>query len=237
MANNGSSSPTPPYVPWKTLMSFLKRLQDSTIPPVIDNSVMTGMSGGTQSQIKGAFRFLGLIDSDGNVTQALKDLVTAVDGRIWQETVREVVVPPYQPIADGVDLDKGTLAQLQQRFKDLYGATGSVLNKAIRFYLTALSEAGIKSSPYFKARGAGRPARTGDSTPRKRRKRQPQQASDDGGGPVVPAGTRKLQFPVPGQGDVVLYVPPGMHPEHWKLIDQYVVSLLKLEQQQGEDDE
>ncbi len=45
------SKPSPPYVSYKTFKAFLEELKASVIPDQIDRSMMSKMSGITQTQL------------------------------------------------------------------------------------------------------------------------------------------------------------------------------------------
>lgn len=64
--DGGGSHRIPPYIPFATFNTFNRELKTNGLPPRIDKSVMSKMSGGQQSQMKMALRSLGLI-GEGDV--------------------------------------------------------------------------------------------------------------------------------------------------------------------------
>src|ERR1700690_898344 len=68
------SPAAPPYISFKTFVNLLERLQQTHLPPRIDRSYLTGLSGGYQTQVIAALRWLDLIGENGGVTGHLKAL-------------------------------------------------------------------------------------------------------------------------------------------------------------------
>src|SRR5207245_1879298 len=144
---------TPPYVPWPTFVGFIERLSKTAIPTQVDSSVMTGMSGSAQSALRSGMRFLQLIEGNGIVTKRLRDLVAAYGGDHWKDTLGEMLANAYAMFLGDVDLENATMQQLAERFRVAGHVDGSVLRKAIRFYLSGLDETGGGYSPFLTNRG------------------------------------------------------------------------------------
>ena len=148
----------PPYVPFKTLMGVVTRMEkQGAIPNRIDRSYLTGMPTGTRSQLLAAFRSLGLTEQDGRPTALLRQMVERPEKRpeLFAQLLRTLYVGP---------LSLGTNAthqQLEDSFKP-YGLGAATQRKAIGFFLEAAKYAGFELSPLFKS---PRP-----SAPRKARK-------------------------------------------------------------------
>ena len=83
------------YVSFTSFENFVKGLKETAVPPVIDGSILTNMSGSAASQIKTALRFLVLTQVTGDkdhVTQRLRDLVEAHgNDDEWKEQWRQIV--------------------------------------------------------------------------------------------------------------------------------------------------
>lgn len=200
---------TPAYVPWSAFVAFIDRLSATALPPKIDFSLTHGMSGATQSHLRSAMRFLGLIDSNNVVTDSLRRLVKAYGKEDWASALSDVL-GAYNAVVDGVELDTGTATQLRDAFRINGKVDGQVGDKAIRFYLTALKSAGLTVSPHFDRRGtktAGRTKAAAKSAGKKAAGKKPiepvvpvdrtknqERDRNDTGAVVVPAGFIAHQF-------------------------------------------
>jgi hypothetical protein len=218
---------TAPYGPWKTFKSYLGKLKSTKIPPVIDATVMTGLSGSAKSELRTALRFLNLTTDENRVTPQLRDLVSAYGTDKWQEVLGEQLATAYLNITENVELESGTLGQLSDAFKARGGVDGSVVFKAVRFYLAATEDAGETSSPHFKARrSSGRPAAKGKGKSR----------TNAGGGaekpqrqfPERPANTNEFPFAIPGKASAMLYLPDNINVAEWEMIDSYIRAYIGL---------
>jgi hypothetical protein len=156
-----SATAAPPYISFRTLLNLIERMADEGVPPRIDRSFLSGLSGGYQTQVLAALRSLGLMDDDGKVKPRLLTLVGQPDQR--PALIAEIVRERY-PEAVALGEEKATQGQLEDQFKR-YGITGTTLRKAIAFYLHAANYTGITVSPYFKI-----PSATEGSASTRRRK-------------------------------------------------------------------
>lgn len=150
MAEN-KKGPTPPYGSFKSAKSFVERLKKTVLPDAIDRSMMSMMSGFTQSEVLGAFRFLGLVDAEDRTQEPLRALVKAYGTKDWTTALGGVVHRAYKPILDGLNVNTGTAKALADAFKNKAHLDGRMLTRAVQFYLAALKEAEISHSPLFKA--------------------------------------------------------------------------------------
>lgn len=233
--NDAGTGLTPPYVPYKTLKGYLSRLKSTAIPSAIDGSVMAGLSGSARSEIRTAFRFLGLVTDDGTVTPELRQLAHAINTENWQNVLADRLSDAYAGVLRDLDLDTATLAQLRDKFRTGTKADGSVLPKALRFYLTALEDAGLSFSPHLKARGALSNGGKNGSKRSVRQKtggansRQPVVAPqpEQRQAPSAPPGTVGIPVHLPGK-TAMLYVPPDMTSREWNFIDAYIRGYIEL---------
>jgi hypothetical protein len=147
---------SPPIISYKTFTNFLKSLSTTAVPASIDRSIMAKMSGITQNQTLSALRFLRCIGPNGVVQHPLHNLVKAFGTESWSSVLTDVISDAYVEIVDGLDLDNGTASQLAFAFKKRGGVDGQMLSKAVRFYLKAMTDAGLTYSPHFKAPPAPR---------------------------------------------------------------------------------
>ena len=159
--------PLPPYVPWKTFVTFLDSLRQG-IPSRIDRTVMPTFSGAMQSQVMSALRYLGLIDEQGRPLDALSQLVTS-ESTQREEILRDILDRAYRFLAD-LNIGTATSGQLEEAFKRA-GATGDTVRKCIAFFLAANQYAGVSLSRHLKAPRA----RQGVSRRRQQPRRRPAQ--------------------------------------------------------------
>lgn len=171
------------YVSWVTMKSALDQLSQGLLPSKIDRSVFAGTAWSIQNQLFSGMKFLGLITNDSDPTPVLQDLVTgSEDDR--KEKLKAVLKDRYADLF-ALDLAKTTPNQLSQKMGDLYQVNGDTREKAVRFFLSAVSYVGLPVSPLFKKTKGG-----GISGPR--RKRTPKVRAENGSiGNAPPAGEAK----------------------------------------------
>lgn len=229
------SRATAPYIPLMTLENFCGKLKAAVVPPVIDSSLTQSMSGGMAGALMSALKFLGLVEANGKVRQQLRDLVQAHATDGWKAALRKVVLPAYKDIIGDLDLLTATPAMLEARFRDVGKANGQVLEKAVRFYLAALAAFDEPISPLLKARKP-RSAPSSRKTNGKQSRSRAQAANkEEGEGEEeeeeLTAGTKKLQLPLPGKGNVTFTIPTDLTKEDWSFLkpifEQYMDRLLK----------
>jgi uncharacterized protein DUF5343 len=146
--------PTVAYVPFKTFLSALDALKPG-VPANINRSVWPTTSGVMVSQILGAFRFLGLINPDGQPTDLLHQLAENEADR--KDIMCKLLTTRYFFAAPKalLKMDPNTL---KSEMKD-YGITGATLQKAITFFLQAARYADLPLSPYLMKKTRGPSAR------------------------------------------------------------------------------
>jgi len=135
------------YAPFATFLSAIEALDSGFEVPhrldKLDASVWPSYSVAIRSQLMGAFRFLGLIDSDGKTTAAFKALVRDKPNRALH--MKKIILSSYTPIV-ALDLTKISPRQLDSAMRE-YGLNGTTHKKAISFFLGAARFAGIPISP------------------------------------------------------------------------------------------
>lgn len=156
-----STKLAPPYVSYPAFRSFIDKLSDSC-PDVIDRSIMTTMSGGTQAQMLSSLKFLELTSDDCRITEQLRSLISAkpLGDDAFRMALKEVAIEAYSGVIGDFDLMRMTPKQLADRFREA-GAEGSTLVKAIRFYLHLLDECEVAYPKHFSqaSRSANPPVR------------------------------------------------------------------------------
>jgi hypothetical protein len=133
---------TPPYISFKTLLTFLDDQKQHGLPNRIDRSVLTKFSGGVGSQLLAALKFGGLIDADHKSTPALAELVDAYRTDEWKPALAKFMRRAYGPIM-AHDLQSLTPAQFHELFKKHYPASDEVVRKCETFFITAATAADV----------------------------------------------------------------------------------------------
>ena len=152
MAESDKKQATAPYATWSSFKTFLEQLADRGLPQRIDRTVMSKMSGATQSNMRVALTFFKLTDTEWAPTDALRRLVASHgSGEEWKQALRDVIVAGYEPVLGDLSLETGTAQQLWRCFRERGNVRGSTLSRAVRFFLAALREAEVDRSRYFVA--------------------------------------------------------------------------------------
>lgn len=144
---------SPPYVPFKTLLNLIVKMEEEGVPNRIDKSFLSYLSGGTQSHVWASMRSLGMIDENRVPTQLLSDLVQAGDGR--PQLFRQLLEDKFSWATS-----LGTTAthlELVEAFTSHSPNLGApTRDKALSFYLAAANYASLPLSKWFKSKpGAG----------------------------------------------------------------------------------
>ena len=148
MANtqtNEHSQNAVPYIAFGTFIGVLDRFKDHGIPTNINRSAFPTLSGGYQSQLLSAFRFLDLIDDGGTPRESLKPLV---DEATREQSLEKLIRRAYRPVLDQVNIARGTTDEVNQVLRQ-YGISGVTLEKARSFLMRALEEIGMETSPWI----------------------------------------------------------------------------------------
>lgn len=224
-----------PYGPWQTFQNFVRNLNGTVVPPVVDSTLLRNLSGSAQSQLRGALRFLSLVEGDDDrVTDRLRELVAASrDAEQWKAALARVVPHAYQHITEGVDLDTGTRGQLVDAFRDRGRATGSVNEKAVRFFLAAMTAAGRSLSPHF---GASVPASNGSrdgggtrKTNGRTRQRRGSEESEERKPP--PPGSENVLCSMPGGRTVTVTIPADLSASEQDFLVTYLQGYFTLKRE------
>ena len=141
MATEVDKKESPPYVTYATFLTFVKSLRETGIPSRIDKSVLSKLSGSSQSALMPSLRWLGLTDAADVPTPKLEGLVDANDAQ-FPVLFKQVLIDSYGFTRDNsIDLAKATGSQVEQKFRD-YGVSGSTVTKAMAFFILAAKDAG-----------------------------------------------------------------------------------------------
>jgi hypothetical protein len=166
---NGDSKAVPVYLSFKTFQSAVQNLRTHGLPTVLDRSAFGSRSGGEQTQILSAFKFLGLID-DANKTQpVLNKLVGVAEGSADEKGILLSILKQRYANAFALNLEAATPVQLDKAIAD-YGAGGSTKGRSIRFFLKAAEYCGAKLSARLTARKPRSASSSGNEGESKKRK-------------------------------------------------------------------
>jgi Family of unknown function (DUF5343) len=154
----------PPYVSyraWQKLLGELSKHPTSRF----DTSYFNGLkiTKSSSSMLRGTLLFLDLMDTKGQPTSKLNDLLKS-EGEAQREILAEIVRRAYGSFFSHLDLTKATQAQVKEHFK-LRGASGDIGRKCLSFFLAIAAEGNVTLSPHLmksSPRGGGKKAASSD---------------------------------------------------------------------------
>jgi hypothetical protein len=204
--------------------STIETLAEATVPTgPLDRNVLDGISGADYGALMSGLRFLGLVDEHRKATAEYRELIQlSKRPKEFKEHLGALIILKYAPIIGDLDLDAGTLSQLEKAFRDAGVQPGQMLTKSVRFLIKALTEAGIKVSAYM-TKPKPRVARaSAKKTGGKQARRPPLQGGE------IPAGPPKGfdRMPVPGLPSAFIQFPLDLTPEQVDLFGA-VVNVLR----------
>ncbi len=185
----------------------VESLAQSTVPTgPLDRRVLDGLSGADYGSLISGMRFLGFVDDERRATDKYRELVQAwKQGRMqYQGALLEVISNRYESIVGSVDIEFGTISELERAFRDAGVPPGQMLTKTVRFYVKALTECGITVSPHITKAKRPSPAQRKNGSERARPKTKPPEVpavdpERHGRRDDVPHGHERLPIPgVPG---------------------------------------
>ncbi|PKQ30735.1 MAG: hypothetical protein CVT62_12355 [Actinobacteria bacterium HGW-Actinobacteria-2] len=180
--------PGAPYMSYKGFRNFLANLAANGMPDRFDGSYFGNVSGSLVAQIRGALRYLDLIDDDKRPTDLLKDLVEQ-DEQSQNDLLRMIFDEKY---SDALALSaSATSGQLAEVFRQR-GLTGATVEKAIAFFLGMATDLGVELSPHYR-RGRAVASSTGASK-RRRGKVAPQGGDQSDNPPLVTVDAQKAAY-------------------------------------------
>lgn len=140
--------PLPPYLPYKTFVTFLDHLRSIGVPSHIDNSVMASLAGGMRSWLKAALRYMKLVDTEDAPTPRLIKLAES-EGEERKVLLLDLFKSSYSFLK--LDLKNTTPVKLKEAIVDV-GATGETVEKIISFMVAMAKDAGVPLSPLLTTR-------------------------------------------------------------------------------------
>lgn len=156
---------SPPYVPFRTLLNLIEKMENEGVPNQIDKSFLSNLSGGTQSHLWASMRALDLMDEKQAPTGVMRSLVTAGDARPTHFKELLTAKMPWAVALGTTATHKELVDAFGEHSPNLSGATR---DKAVSFYLAAAAYSGVPLSKWFRSKpGSGSSAQK--RAPRKRR--------------------------------------------------------------------
>jgi hypothetical protein len=139
---NDQAAQVPPYVSWGVFKGTIDTLAETTVPSgPLDRRVLHGLSGADHGALISALRYLGLVDSERRATQAYCDLIEdSKQPEKFRESLMALLDEKYKTILTKVDLERGTISELERAFKDAGVSQGQMLTKTCRFFIKAYTE-------------------------------------------------------------------------------------------------
>ncbi len=158
----------PPYISYRTFHNFIDGLEHG-VPARIDRSYWGDkFSGSTGTQLLGALRFLGLIDTSNVPGSRLRQLVS-FKGKQRADALRQICTDAYVFLLGSTfDPQQATYAQLEELFHNMYQLTDDVARKCIKFFIELSTAADIPLSPFILKKSRTMRATTGTKKVTKR---------------------------------------------------------------------
>ena len=140
MDKTQSGSPPPPYMSAGVFRSTVEAFAESTTPNALDRHILSSLSGADYSSLISGLRFLGFVIGDDNAVQESYRALIAARKKgepDYKGSLLSVIKPAYKTIVQGVDIETGSLRQLEKAFRDAGVQSGQMLVKTVRFYIKA----------------------------------------------------------------------------------------------------
>ena len=196
------SQETPPYVSFVTFSKCITSLGEHGIPDQIDRSVLAQYSGGVQTVLLPALKFMGFTGENGHPTEKLLEYAKA-DTHRRKEILADILRARF-PHQVNV-LPTGTPQQLFSSF-DYLKIESSVKQKCIAFFLKACKEAGLDISAHI-MRGKRTIARQRGVPFKQKKKVEKGKVAEKEGIEKEPQGVEGLvNIPIPLGPDRVWYI-------------------------------
>ncbi len=151
MAKTSTQNPAP-YVGYTMFKAAVEKLAETTVPTgPIDRHVLDHLSGADYGALISCLKFMGYVDGDRRATAAYRELVAArkEDQAKYASDLLGIIKSAYKPIVGDVDIESGTIAQLEKAFRESGVPQGQMLSKAVRFYVKALTDCGVTVSHHI----------------------------------------------------------------------------------------
>lgn len=180
------------YVPFKSFQTALEILEQA-LPTKIDRSVWPTFSYSLQTHMMSAFKFLELIGEDGTVQESLTRLVHEKNDR---KARLALILRDRYPAVVALGDSNASPQQLQNAMRQ-YDVSGSMLDKAVRFFVQAAQWSGVPLSPLWspqKRRGTSTAARKRQSARRVSPQDKKTKPPKDNGGGAAQVSTKTVEL-------------------------------------------
>ena len=147
MTEKNIKKPNPPYVGGKILKRLLDLLSSRSFSRIrVEDLVTRDFGRSVAYQGLQALRFLGLVDEEGNTTEAVRKLTQKGDPR--KTALQEVVRSSYQELFNTVP-EPYSLSNddLHNEFISVYGLSSRLAKSAVPAFLLISAEAGLTAAP------------------------------------------------------------------------------------------
>jgi hypothetical protein len=227
------SGNVPPYVSWGVFKSTIDTLAETTVPSgPLDRRVLHGLSGADHGALISALRYLGLVDSERRATDEYSVLIEESKyPEKFREKLMELLDAKYKHILERVDLERGTISELEKAFKEEGVSQGQMLTKTVRFFIKAYTEgAGLGNmsvhitKPKPKARAASK-ATNGDSKARGRAGKSTEKHTPPIAPPTDTTPKGFARMPIPGLDDAFIQYPLDLTAAQCTLLEGAVAFL------------
>jgi len=107
-----------PYAPPSAVVGVIRRFRDRSLADPVTNGTLEqiGVSAGNISRTLQALKFLGLLDSEGHITDAFRRLRKANDGE-YPDALAEVLRDAYHPIFEHADPGQDDTVIIENAFR------------------------------------------------------------------------------------------------------------------------
>jgi hypothetical protein len=174
-----SKTQTAPYVSYKTFRNFIDGLRQDSLPRTIDSSLMSNLSGGVQSQLRPALRYLHLVDDENRPQPRLAELLNATDEE-RPAVLRNILKDCYRFFVDengDFGLSQETAMTFSRKLSET-GLSGESVRRAEAFFIQLASEAGIEiPKRIVSGRTSASKPRTGKPTRQSTKKPTPKEVT------------------------------------------------------------
>lgn len=152
--SSGEQSSNRPYAPTTNVTSVIQRLRTRNLPERVDAEYLrdAGIPEGTNGRTLFAMKFLGLIDENSFLTDALKAIHTSTDEE-YQKILSGLIRESYKEVFNVVNPAEDTQDKIVNVFRRYTPA--SQRERMVVFFLGMCKEAGIPTLDVQKARSMG----------------------------------------------------------------------------------
>ena len=226
-----------PYVTWGVFKSTIDTLAESTVPTgPLDRRVLHGLSGADHGALMSSLRYLGLVDGNRKATAQYRELVGAAkDSAKFSELMLNILDDAYKSVIGKLDLEHGTISELEKSFKEDGVSQGQMLTKTIRFFVKAYTDGGgFSLSPHI-TKPIPKASRANKSTAERTRARttkaEPKLGQTVQESPpfppkdAIPQGFERM--PIPGMANAFIQYPTGLTASQCVLLEG-AITFLKI---------